>query len=71
MSEEFLLQENRGCSILFHSPERDAVRIYEKMGFRKSGNATKENGIEYVPMELALKGGRAWQGIQVFPLFCA
>ena len=48
-----------------------AVRIYEKMGFRKSGDATKENGIEYVPMELALKGGGAWQGIQVFPLSCA
>ncbi len=31
-----------------------AVRIYEKMGFRKCGSRTKENGIEYIPMELPL-----------------
>ena len=32
-----------------------AEPIYQKMGFRKSGNATTENGITYIPMELLLK----------------
>lgn len=36
-----------------------AMRAYEKMGFRASGKVTKENGIEYVPMELNLNGENA------------
>ncbi|MCW8914534.1 MAG: GNAT family N-acetyltransferase [Magnetovibrio sp.] len=31
-----------------------AVPIYEKMGFCQSGDRQKENGIDYIPMELAL-----------------
>jgi GNAT superfamily N-acetyltransferase len=31
-----------------------AAEIYEKLGFHRSGPRTKENGIEYIPMELAL-----------------
>ena len=29
-----------------------AETIYQKMGFRKTGNVTTENGITYIPMEL-------------------
>lgn len=28
---------------------------YQKMGFRRSGNATTEHGIRYIPMELVLE----------------
>ncbi len=31
-----------------------AELIYQKMGFRKTGNVTTENGITYIPMELLL-----------------
>lgn len=32
-----------------------AEPIYQKMGFYKTGNATTQNGITYIPMELLLK----------------
>ena len=32
-----------------------AVPIYQRMGFRKAGDATTENGITYFPMELLLQ----------------
>jgi len=32
-----------------------AVPIYQKMGFRSTGNAKTENGITYIPMELLLE----------------
>ena len=35
-----------------------AEPIYQKMGFYKTGNATTENGITYIPMELLLKDER-------------
>lgn len=32
-----------------------AKPIYQKMGFRKTGDVTTENGITFIPMELLLK----------------
>ena len=32
-----------------------AEPIYQKMGFRQTGDVTTENGITYIPMELLLK----------------
>ena len=31
-----------------------AEMIYQKMGFLKTGEVTKDNGIIYIPMELSL-----------------
>jgi hypothetical protein len=36
-----------------------AVPIYQKMGYRKTGEAAKEHGINYMPMELPLEGDNA------------
>ena len=40
--------------LIVHS-SRYAVPIYQKMGFRKTGKATTENGITYFPMELLIE----------------
>lgn len=39
------------------SPYAEAA--YQKMGFRRSGSATTDHGIRYIPMELSLENGNA------------
>lgn len=54
-----IMVEHPSLSKLIVHSSPYAVAIYERMGFHSTGEAMKENGIEYVPMELSLHGERA------------
>ena len=51
------LDKNLSKLIAHSSPY--AQSIYQKMGFRTTGNAVTENGITYIPMELLLECNNA------------
>jgi GNAT superfamily N-acetyltransferase len=54
-----VLVANPSLSKLIVHSSPYAVAVYEKMGFHSTDKAMKENGIEYVPMELSLNGENA------------